>query len=447
MFFNRGSVSNFDSAVSARPIRHVALACCLMLASHAHAATLTTLVTFDGGSGAGTNGRGPGQGLIIGATGNLFGVSASGGAGGRGTIFKVDSSGILTSLYNFSGPEWSPNARLYADPSGNFFGTTSRGGAFNVGTIFKLDSNGSFSTLAEFGGNGSNDRGRFPTGALIPDGAGNLLVNTVLGGTADRGAIVRLNGDNTLTTLASTDPIGRRPRGGLIADANGNVFGTTIDGGPTLGSLFSGTIFKLDTNNVLTSLANFTGPNGATPTGTLIADAAGNFYGTTALGGAGFNLGIGLNPGFGTVFKYGIDGVLTTLASFDGTNGARPFGALLADAAGNLFGTTVEGGAFDSGTVFKLDTAGTITTLVRFAASPNGGGGVFSDLVVDAFGNLYGSNGEGGAFNSGTIFKVSNTGFVMAANVPEPASWAMLIIGFGMVGGMARGRRRIKATV
>ena len=165
-------------------------------------------------------------------------------------------------------------------------------------------------------------------------------------------------------------------------------------------------------------------PRGESPSGGLIADASGNLYGTTGLGGAN---------GYGTVFKLAAGtNQLTTLASFTSANGARPPGSPIADAAGDLYGTTLGGGANDLGTVFRL-AAGTnqLTTLATFDAAT----GYIPDdgLTVDTAGNLYGITTQGALNNHGSVFELTNTGFV----VPEPASLSLVAIG----GTMLRRRR------
>jgi uncharacterized repeat protein (TIGR03803 family) len=174
----------------------------------------------------------------------------------------------------------------------------------------------------------------------------------------------------------------------------------------------------------ITSLARFNGTNGANPYSGVIADAAGNLYGTTLGGGA---------SGFGAVFKVAAGtNTLTTLANFNGTNGNGPYGGVIADAAGNLYGTTYEGGTSGVGTIFKVATG---TNVLTTLASFNGinGANPYSGLIADAAGNLYGTTawGQGGY---GTVFEVTDTGFV----VPEPASLALL----GIAGSAPLFRRR-----
>jgi len=190
---------------------------------------------------------------------------------------------------------------------------------------------------------------------------------------------------------------GSGPRAGLIMDAQGNLYGTT-DGGGANGH---GTVFELAAGSgTITTLASFNGANGAYPEAGLIMDAQGNLYGTTSNGGA--------FDDNGTVFELAAgSGTITTLASFNGANGHTPRAGLIMDAQGNLYGTTAMApGAPGRGTVFELAAgSGTITTLASF----NGANGVNPEagLILDAQGNLYGTTYFGGAFGQGTVFELS----------------------------------------
>ncbi len=210
----------------------------------------------------------------------------------------------------------------------------------------------------------------------------------------------------TFTTLISfngTD--GETPDAGVIADAAGDLFGTTNDGG------VAGTVFELVNNGggsyTPTTLVSFNGANGEYPYAGLVADAAGDLFGTTNAGGAN---------SAGTVFELVNNGggsyTPTTLVSFNGAIGQYPDAGLVADAAGDLFGTTQVGGANDDGTVFELmNNAGgsyTPTTLVNFDGT--NGAIAQAGLIFDAAGNLFGTTAYGGANNDGTVFELVNNG-------------------------------------
>ncbi|MBA4106556.1 MAG: hypothetical protein C0485_12425 [Pirellula sp.] len=386
-----------------------AVATGIFFASPACAANLTTLASFNYASGVH-----PSAGLIADSDGSLYGTALDGGGPNiYGTVFKVNpTTGALVTLASFNGANGQTTlGGLIADAHGNLYGTTRRGGANGYGTVFKIDSvTNALATLISFNG----DNGGFSRAGLIADADGNLYGTTSVGGTSNDGTIFKLDPvTGILTTLASFDGvIGRDPRARLIADSVGNLYGTTY------GAV--GAVFKFNpVTNALTKLAQFDVHNGEQPSAGLIADADGNLYGTTAYGGASNG---------GTVFKLNpATGDLTTLVSFAGANGRIPFGDLIADANGNLYGTTSYGGASDLGTVFKLDLAtGALTTLTSF----NGvnGANPYAGLVADADGNLYSTTGFGGEFDAGTVFKLTDTGFVVPA-VPEPMSLSLLALG------------------
>jgi uncharacterized repeat protein (TIGR03803 family) len=308
----------------------------------------------------------------------------------------------LTTLASFAANGAVPFASLIMDGSGNLYGTTTQGGASNNGTVFEVvHSNGKLTTLASFNGTtGAIPNGSFPYAGMVMDGGGNLYGTTYGGGASSDGSIFELAaGSGTITTLASFDGAdGANPEGGLILDSAGNLYGTTSSGG-TNGD---GTIFEMAKGSgTITTLASFDGADGANPQGGLIADSAGNLYGTTSSGGASSD---------GTVFEMTKgSGTITTLASFDGTNGREPCGAPVMDGSGNLYGATFNGGASGVGTVFELaHGSGTITTLVSFNGTTEGAAP--SAVIMDGSGNLYGSTFGGGASGdggNGTVFEVA----------------------------------------
>ena len=272
-------------------------------------------------------------------------------------MFKLDANGKETVLHTFtSGADGSnPVAGVIRDSAGNLYGTAFVGGALNMGTVFKVDRTGKFSVLYSF------------TGA--PDGS--------------------------------------QPLAGLLRDTQNNLYNTTA-AGDALSCTISGgygTMFKLDSTGKETVLHTFTGgADGTFPEAAVIRDAAGNLFGTTSSGG-GLGGGTCANNGCGTVFKVDSTGKETVLHRFSGPDGQSPFAGLV-PVGGILYGTTEFGGAFNFGTVFKVDKTGKETVVYSFAggadgAYPNAG------LISDAAGNLYGTTLNGGASGYGTVFKIA----------------------------------------
>src|SRR5215469_521932 len=253
-----------------------------------------------------------------------------------------------------------------------------------------------------------------PRAGLIADSAGNLYGTTADGGAFGRGTVFRVTPSGTETTLhsfAGPPDDGALPLAGLVADSAGNLYGTTIGGGA-----FEhwGTVFKVTQSGTETVLHSFAAPpyDGIHPTGGLIADSAGNLYGTTSGGGVFFS---------GTIFKLTPSGTENVLYSFAGPpdDGSMPMAGLIADSAGNLYGTTVSGGAScpdeeGCGTVYKLTAGGTETVLYSFtgpfSADPGEGDGANPDgaLISDSAGNLYGTTGNGDG--DGIVFKLTPSG-------------------------------------
>jgi uncharacterized repeat protein (TIGR03803 family) len=243
---------------------------------------------------------------------------------------------------------------------------------------------------------------------------GNLYGTTFAGGSyvcsGGCGTVFKLTPSGTETVLYRfTGGDGANPTAGLIADASGNLYGTTELGGGANGcSGGCGTVFKLTPSGTETVLYRFTGgSDGASPFAALIADGAGNLYGTTFFGGA---------SGHGTVFKLTPSGTETVLYSFTGgSDGANPLAGLIADAAGNIYGMTNNGGAGSFGTVFKLIPSGNLAVLHSFSGGSDGAFPGLGSLIADAAGNLYGMTVEGGgsgcgAIGCGTVFKLTPSG-------------------------------------
>lgn len=307
----------------------------------------------------GANGSDPMNGLVIDASGNLYGTASAGGKNANGVVFMVTSKGVETVLHKFIGgvkDGSGPQGLLVRDNLGNLYGTTAAGGTHGAGTVFEVSG----------------------------------LVETILynfAGQAD----------------------GAGPQAGLAMDAAGNLYGTTANGG-TSGN---GTVFKLAPPAVVgglwkeSVLYSFgTGTDGAIPVGGVILDASGNVYGTTSAGGA---------YALGTIFqlKPGTPWTENILHDFqDANDGAVPYAGLIADKAGNLYGAATEGGANGGGTIFELTPSNDSWNFTPIYSVPGWGiSGSFRNLVLDpSSGKLYGTTHCDGEYNSGTVYELTPSG-------------------------------------
>lgn len=309
--------------------------------------------------------------MLADQSGDFFGTTLTGGGGtacsgyGCGTVFKLASNGTETVLYPFQGDSDGrfPQGSLIADADGNLYGMTSEGGNYNgspcsefgCGTVFEVQPNGNKTTLYEFQG-GSD--GALPVGGVIADASGNLYGTTSSGGGAGClgggcGTVFKLTPDGTETVAYAFQggSDGQFPEAGLIADGAGNLYGTTLLGGAS----GEGTVFEVSPTGQETVLYSFKGGNdGANPQAPLIMDGKNNFFGTT-YGGAGS--GCRKNSSFigcGTVFELSPNGVETVLYSFSKAQGDRPAAGLLFGAHAALYGTTTSGGSHKKGVIFEL---------------------------------------------------------------------------------------------
>ncbi|HEX4159622.1 MAG TPA: choice-of-anchor tandem repeat GloVer-containing protein [Rhizomicrobium sp.] len=288
------------------------------------------------------------------------------------------------------------------------YGTTYYGGANNLGTVYALAPGGKETVVYSFAG-GSDGEG--PQAPLLADATGNLYGTTYYGG-AGCGSVFKVTPRGKETVLYGFSCAGRTgasPTSGLIMDASGNLYSTTYGGGTT----DQGTVFKIASDGTESVVYSFAGgSDGAYPAAPVIADAEGNMYGTTYGGGS---------AGLGTVFKISSDGTESVLYSFQGgSDGATPFTGLIMDAKGNLYGTTYTGGSSNCngsgcGTVFELATDGTETVRYSFQG---GSDGMYLDgpLTADKKGNLYGSTLYGGNIadcsknGCGMVFRLATDG-------------------------------------
>jgi uncharacterized repeat protein (TIGR03803 family) len=347
-------------------------------------------------------------------------------------------------VYSFSDPGGAvaPVSNLISDASGNFYGTAFYGGANGDGMVFELSpqSGGGWqmSILHSFNYDGVD--GVWPTAGVVFDAAGNLYGTAQFGGTGSCGLmgcgiVFELSpaGDGSWTEHILhqfAGPDGYQAHAGVVLDAAGNLYGTTANGGAS----GQGTVFELSPGAnhhwAYHMLHDFTGlSDGGVPYGGVILDGAGNLYGMTSQGGGS---SANCKYGCGVVFELnaprGGDRSGRVLHYFGraSDDGWYPLGGLTFDEAGNLYGTTNEGGADHSGIVFELSPASNgkwrETLLHTFNGNAGDGAGPDGDLIFDASGNLYGVTASGGVQTEGTAFELT------PVSLPASSQWSETLL-------------------
>jgi uncharacterized repeat protein (TIGR03803 family) len=408
----------------------VVLLLCFVLAPDARAeGKYKTLYRFTGGSDGGSLQTG----LIFDSAGNLYGTTYSGGAYGDGVVFELtpnaDGNWTENVLHQFTGGKdgGGPTGLMF-DQSGNLYGTTWFGGTSksSSGTVFKLTPkpDGSWVESVLYSFTDGND-GATPQAGVIFDQAGDLYGTTISGGPHGQGVVFRLaqnaNGGWTESVLHHFCSLtncsdGLFPSGSLIFDANGNLYGTTAFGGTN----DHGIVFKLTPNadggwteSVLHDFCSLTNcSDGFGPRAGLIFDVAGNLYGA-AIGGGGH--------GDGVVFELtpNPDGTWTekVLYGFVGKRGISPGSNLIFDVAGNLYGTTTLGGDPSyctndippgCGVVFKLtpNSKGLWRERVLHTFLDHPGALPLAGVIFDNTGNLYGTTAGDNTATNGSVFEI-----------------------------------------
>jgi uncharacterized repeat protein (TIGR03803 family) len=395
----------------------------------------------------------PNDGLAIDAKGDLYGTTR-GESPSDGVVFKVSNSGGIwteTTIYTFSGGADgdAPGGNLIFDNVGDLYGVTQRGGTstgcsgFPCGTVFELTpgSSGEWSEKVLYSFNGND--GSSPIGKLLFDQAGNLYGTTAAGGprfSGTKGVVFELtpagNGQWNESVLwnFTGGADGANPSFGVIAGSAGQLYGTVSEN-PYANLIGNGVVFQLTLSQGRwqeTTIDSFPFSDGGIPQAALIADAAGALYGTTAQGGS---------YGYGTVFKLtnSVAGWQeTTLYNFTTGSPQGPFShsnpsSLIFDTAGNLYGETETGGSSGYGLVFELSptTSGEWieTTLFNFTGTATGAFPL-GGLVFDSSGNLYGTTEEGGLAQNGCRFGCG-TAFKLT---PQLESWSETIL-YNFAGG------------
>ena len=355
---------HLNTALTTRNLRGLGIvAASLFVPVLTLAQTLTTLFSFIGTQGFGTT-QGP---LVQGADGLFYGATQTGGPHNDGTVFKITPTGVLTTLYSFTGTDgMSPSSGLTLGPDGNFYGTAYVGGTnaapgyqysnslIGQGTVFKITPSGAFTVLHYF--NGEDGGGPFTGLTLGPEG--NFYGATTGGGTYGEGTVFKITPTGELTSLYSfSDGASKRfpygPAAPLTLGPDRSFYGTT-----QVGANGDGAIFKITSTGVLTMLYSFDSAH-VGPTGGLTIGQDGNFYGaTTYVNGTN---SAGVFSGYCTIFRVTPTGILTTLYtgaltspnSSNGLSGFAPSGGLTLGPDGNFYGTSQVGGPNNYGTIFR----------------------------------------------------------------------------------------------
>jgi uncharacterized repeat protein (TIGR03803 family) len=394
------------------------------------AGDVTALHTFDVRGGINPSA------LIQASDGGLYGTTTAGGSTGHGAVFRLVPGGHLETLHSFGAQGGAfPYAALVQGADSFLYGTTGQGADNNYdesGTVFRMSLSGELTTLHTF----SFAEGANPYSALIQAADGFFYGTTTLGGVGYYGTIFKIDTADSFSSLYGFNGIdGDQPMGGLVQSPQGDIYGTTFGGGDH----GAGMIFRLDAAGQPVPLHSFAGTDGGHPVTALLRATDGYFYGTALDGG---------EHNFGVVFRMdAASGEVTTIHSFDNDpDGYQPQSALIQATDGYLYGTTA-GGPDGMGTLFRMDTAGAITTLHAFHSTDGAGP---RGLIQASDGMLYGTAVQRGPLGSegGVVFRLSNAG--VAVNDIEPDSGradggvAVTILGGGfsdnatvVVGGVA----------
>lgn len=394
-----------DAVASGRRLGCLLLAIvfCLFGACRAQAqsATESVVYSFAGAADSET----PTASLIQAGNGNFYGTTLGNFFTDYGSIFQVTPSGTFTTIYNFGGitDSATPFAPLYQGADGNLYGTTYGNLLLGTdGSVFYITPSGTLSTVYSF--TGGND-GSNPTSGLVQLGDGSFDGTTSFGGgSSNSGTIFNVGVSTPESILVSfTKYNGASPGSAPVEGSGGNLYGVTSGGGDNN----FGAIYQLTSTGTINVIYSFTGgADGASPYGPLVEGPDGSFYGTTSLDGA---------QRAGTIFKVTSAGILTTLYSLNGTTDGNSPLALFLGGDGMLYGNTYSGGANGKGTFFRITTAGVFTALYSFTSTD---ATAFQGGVVEGSdSSFWGTGSAGGANSYGGVYKV-----VLSPAPPAPVT-------------------------
>ncbi len=376
----------------------------LLFAVAASAQTYSVLHTYPIGSGN-YSGIGWPQVMSQGRDGLLYSTISNDGTKNVGTVFSITTAGQLNTIYSFCpltgcADGSSPLGGVTLGFDGNFYGTTQGGGSHGAGTVFKVTPTGTLTTLWNFA-NGTDDSVPFYTTLQGQDG--NMYGVSLGQYNGQYGALFKVSPSGVFKTLRDFNYTNGATPSLPTQGTDGNFYGTTQGGGdPTCRC---GVVYKATAAGVITVLHNFKGypTDGYRPLAVLVQGYDGNFYGTTYQGGA---------KNYGSVFKITPSGTFTLLYSFDSVtgDGLKPITGLTLGTDGNFYGTTGNGGTKNFGSLYKITPAGSESVLYSFCSvSCNDGFGPATPLVLHTDGKFYG-NTNGNSLG-GSVFYSLDVGF------------------------------------
>jgi uncharacterized repeat protein (TIGR03803 family) len=375
------------------------------------------------------------------ADGYFYGTSHGGGTG-YGSVFKMDTSGNVTTIHSFAGPPGDgsyPSGGLFLNSDGLLYGTTYDGGANDVGTIFKMDTSGGTYSFTSEAGPVCGVDGSSPIASFFKANDGNLYVPMTICGAGADGTVDLVStslGETEITYFDHNTSEFSLPEGHMLQGSDNKLYGTASEN-PQLGPSSRGGIYRVGlgggTFEVVHNFALGEGINiDVSPPLCLASD--GSFYGATLA--ATDSNGSGLSTG--TIFRVGIDGSFQTLHNFSwpsGPDGSTPYAGLVQASDGWMYGSTSTGGKSGAGVIYRIDVNGNYQLLIDLADTNTGSCQPYTELVQGMDGKLYGTTGCAGLGTIYTVDPAETIASVSPNSGPASGGTAVTVAGGGFVAG------------
>jgi len=391
--------------------RYLALAFCLCVVAAAYGQALPYGVLHNFG-GTADDGYNPNSGVTVDAAGNEYGTTDYGGANGYGMIWEITAGGVYEDRHDFGGTSTDgqdPSAGVTVDSYGNLYGAAAEGGAYQDGMVWEITSAGVYKDLYDFGGTSGD--GVSPSENVTVDSSGNLYGTTDSGGAYNRGTVweIPAGGAYAIRHSFGAGHDGYLPEASVTVDSSGNLYGTANNGGANSSineGFGGGMVWEITTSGTYKDIHDFgSGTDGLAPDCNVLIDSYGNLYGTTLGGGAHTSVHGG--AGGGMVWEITASGTYKDIHDFGASgDGWYPSAGVSIDYSGNLYGTTTYGGAnaslnagWGGGIVWEITPNG-YRDIHDFGAGDDGYS-PYSNVTVDAYGNLYGVTPDGGEYSDG----------------------------------------------